>query len=123
MKFDSRGDAMKKTIVLSLLLISAAFFCMKRPDAAKSLPLAHATVSLPTLRCTTCVETIQSALAKAPGVQSVTVDLKAKTARVAFDSLKTSLPKIEKAIAAIGYDANQTKRDEKAHAGLPGCCQ
>lgn len=26
-------------------------------------------------------------------------------------------------IAAAGYDANETKRDENAHAKLPLCCQ
>ena len=31
--------------------------------------------------------------------------------------------KIEKAIAAAGYDANETKRDKKAYARLPKCCQ
>jgi hypothetical protein len=34
-----------------------------------------------------------------------------------------TLPELEKAVAAAGYTANATKRDEKAYKSLPGCCK
>jgi copper chaperone CopZ len=75
------------------------------------------------MQCETCAATIKSTVEKIPGVLSVSVDLKNKMAHVHFDLMKTSQEKIEKAIAAAGYDANKTKRDEKAYANLPACCK
>jgi copper chaperone CopZ len=75
------------------------------------------------MQCNACAETIQKTVEKVEGVQSVSVDLKEKTAHVDFDPIKTSQEKIKNAVAAAGYDANKTKRDEKAHAKLPKCCQ
>jgi copper ion binding protein len=122
---------MKKITVLSLLFVAAACFGgnpddhnarQKRTQSSPAKPKV-AMISLPTIQCSTCVETIQKTVGKVEGVQSVSVDLKKKTAHVDFDPSKTSLEKIEKAIAAAGYDANETKRDENAHAKLPMCCQ
>jgi copper chaperone CopZ len=122
---------MKKTTALSLLFVAAVCFGgnlddhnarQKQTQSSPAKP-GMAVISLPTIQCSTCVETIQKALEKVGGVRSVSVDLKGKTAHVEFDPAKTSLEKIEKTIAAAGYDANDTKRDEKAHAGLPMCCR
>ena len=114
---------MKKIITLLLLFVAAACFGNNQHDHAKQAQKGHAMISLPTMQCNTCAETIKSAVEKLQGVQSVSVDLKKKMAHVNFDSTKTSREKIEKAIAAAGYDANKTKRDEKAYAKLPMCCK
>ncbi len=89
----------------------------------KETPKGHAMISVPTIQCETCVQTVEAAVKKVEGVKSVKVDLKEKIAHVNFDAEKTNQQKIEKAIAAAGYDANKTKRDEAAHAKLPKCCQ
>ena len=113
---------MKRVIVL-LLFAVVAFTCSKQQDQKKSIQQGHAMISVPTIQCQMCVETIQTAVKKVEGVISVTVDLKEKMAHVNFDAAKTTQEKIEKAIAAAGYDANNIKRDEEAHAKLPACCQ
>lgn len=112
-----------KQIMVLLLLVITIFACEKQQDQKNVIPQAHAMISVPTIQCQTCVETIQSVVKKVDGVVSVTVDLKEKIAHVNFDASKTSQEKIEKAIAGAGYDANTTKRDEEAHAKLPACCQ
>jgi periplasmic mercuric ion binding protein len=114
---------MKRFIPLALMFIAIAALGNNRPDPASHGSVTHAMISLPTIRCNTCADTIQSAVRKVAGVQSVVVDLKMKMVHVVFDSLKTSIPEIEKAIASIGYDANAVKRNEKAYAKLPKCCQ
>jgi periplasmic mercuric ion binding protein len=117
---------MKKTIVFSMLFVAGWCFGGNQHDhnaPQKQTQSSMVMISLPTMQCNTCVETIQKAVEKVEGVQSVSVDLKKKMAHVNFDPAKTSQEKIEKAIAAAGYDANETKRDEKAHARLPMCCQ
>jgi copper ion binding protein len=114
---------MKKINALSLFFVAVACFGNNQHDHAKQVTKGHAMIMLPTIQCDTCVETIKSAVEKVQGVQTVNVDLKKKMAHVNFDPTKTSQEKIEKAIAAAGYDANKTKRDEKAYAKLPMCCQ
>jgi copper ion binding protein len=122
---------MKKIIVFSMLFVVSWCFGGNQHDhntrqnKTQSSPAKPkvAMISLPTMQCNTCVETIQKAVEKVEGVQAVNVDLKKKMAHVDFDPTKTSREKIEKAIAAAGYDANETKRDEKAHAALPACCR
>jgi copper ion binding protein len=117
---------MKKITVMSLLFVAVWCFGGNQHDhntRQKQTQSSMAMISLPTIQCNTCVETIQKALEKVEGIRSVSVELKGKTAHVEFDPAKTSLEKIENAIAAAGYDANETKRDEKAHAGLPMCCR
>ena len=112
-----------KLVMVFLLLMVPIFACERQQDQKNAIQQAHAMISVPTIQCQMCVETIQSAVKKVEGVISVTVDLKEKMAHVNFDAAKTSQEKIEKAIAAVGYDANNLKRDEAAHAKLPACCQ
>jgi copper ion binding protein len=114
---------MKKITLMLLLFVAAACVGNTQHGQKTMTQKGHAMISLPTMQCNTCIETIQKAVEKVEGVQSVSIDLKNKMAHVNFDPAKTSQKKIEKAIAAAGYDANNTKRDEKAHAKLPMCCQ
>lgn len=128
---------MKNLIVLFLMLSVAAFAGEKKStdkataqknkmghsaEMMKSGP-GHAMISVPTLQCNNCVNTVTAAVKKVDGVESVKVDLDKKIAHVNFDAKKVKVADIEKAIAAAGYDANKVKRDEKAHAKLPQCCQ
>jgi copper ion binding protein len=116
------GGFMKQLLVLLFFAVTV-LTCGKRDDQQNATQEGHAMISLPTIQCQTCVETIKTAIQKVEGVESVNIDLKEKRAHVHFDPAKTSQEKIEKAIAAAGYDANNIKRDEQAHAKLPACCQ
>lgn len=80
-------------------------------------------ISLPTAQCSMCEKSISTALKEVDGVTLAKVDAKAKSAHVHYTSADVKVADLEKAIAAVGYDANDTKRDEEAHAKLPACCQ
>jgi copper chaperone CopZ len=80
-------------------------------------------VKVPTIVCNSCVNTITKALKKVDGVRTTKIDLEKKIATVTYVSTKTSLSKIEKAIAKAGYDANNTKRDPAAYEKLDACCK
>jgi periplasmic mercuric ion binding protein len=112
-----------KYILVLLLFAVTVISCGKQQEQKDAIQQGHAMISVPTIQCQMCVETIQTAVKKVEGVTSVNVDLKEKMAHVNFDAAKTSQEKIEKAIAAAGYDANNIKRDEAAYAKLPACCQ
>ena len=80
-------------------------------------------VKLSSMQCSMCSHTIEEALKKVDGVQSVEVDLEAKTAKVTFDDKVTSVPALEQAVTKTGYAANDKKADADAYAKLPSCCQ
>lgn len=80
-------------------------------------------VNVPTIVCNSCVATITKALKKVTGVKTTKIDLAKKTATVTFASSKTSVAKIETAIAKAGYDANEVKRDPAAYEKLDACCK
>ncbi len=84
---------------------------------------AHTSIKISTARCQNCVSTIEKAVKKVDGVSSVQVDLDKKITHVHYQEEKTSVEKLEQAIAEAGYDANDVKRNEKAHDNLPACCQ
>jgi copper chaperone CopZ len=84
---------------------------------------AHTDISVPTAQCGSCAKTINAALDKVEGVDDVYVNIKEKKVHVHYADAKVKVAELEKAIAEAGYDANDVKRDEKAHENLPACCQ
>jgi mercuric ion binding protein len=80
-------------------------------------------IQVPTVVCNSCVKTITKALKEINGVKTTSIDLKKKTATVAFDSSKVTVAKIEEAISKAGYDANSLKRDPAAYEKLDSCCK
>ncbi|NTV46287.1 MAG: efflux RND transporter periplasmic adaptor subunit [Chlorobiales bacterium] len=94
----------------------------KQPE--KKVPqLATYTIQTPTTVCDVCVETIQTALGKIPGIKGVTVDLKKKVTVVKTGASGPTLPEIEKAISKAGYQANDLKADPVGYKNLPSCCK
>ncbi|MBN2413010.1 heavy-metal-associated domain-containing protein [candidate division KSB1 bacterium] len=91
-------------------------------DSSKQT-ISHVMISLPTIQCDNCVNTIENAVNNVQGVESVKVDLEKKKAHINYDADKVKTEDIENAITASGYDANDRKRDEQAHDALLACCQ
>ncbi|MEP7146594.1 MAG: heavy-metal-associated domain-containing protein [bacterium] len=80
-------------------------------------------VQLPTIQCGTCKKNIENAVKQIDGVNTVNVVLKDKIAKVEYDNSKTDLSKIEGAIIAAGYQANNKPADKKAYDKLEACCK
>lgn len=72
--------------------------------------------------CEDCKERIENA-SDIKGVKVCKWDSETKVATVTFDSGKTSMETIEKAIAKAGYETKNQKADPKAYAKLPKCCK
>ena len=126
---------MKYFLTFALLLSVATFagdkkdHSQKMEGEAKAMECelqegqAHTTISLPTAQCSMCEKTIETAVKKVDGVSMVNVSAKEGQAHVHFAKAEVKVEELEKAIAAVGYDANDTKRNEEAHAKLPQCCK
>ncbi len=79
----------------------------------------HAMVKLPTVLCDLCKEPIETGLMKTAGILSVNVEVESHMGHINYDGDKLGLPDVEKAIAALGFQANQTPADPEAYAKLP----
>ena len=82
-----------------------------------------AEIALNTIQCGMCTDKIASGLGKLDGVVKVDVDLEKKIGKVVYKAGVINLGVIEKTIAAIGYDANDTPAEPKAYSGLDMCCK
>jgi copper chaperone CopZ len=72
--------------------------------------------------CGMCKSRIEKAAKAIDGVSMAEWDKKTKMAKVTFDSDKTNVLDIHKAIAKVGHDTEKYKADEKVYDELPGCC-
>ncbi len=61
------------------------------------------TIQMEELVCPMCAQKIETALKKAPGVQSASVLYNASKAKVEFDETQTSLEALVKIIEGLGY--------------------
>ncbi len=113
-----------KSRIFALLVIGATAIGMAGWVGCSSESEATTVeVKLSTMQCSMCSNTIEEALKKVDGVQSVEVNLDAKTAKVTFDDKVTNVPALEQAVVKTGYAANDKKADADAYAKLPSCCQ
>ncbi|HUN66787.1 MAG TPA: heavy metal-associated domain-containing protein [Bacteroidota bacterium] len=109
---------MKKTWLLPAILALCGLFCGKpQGDVAVTV------VKTPTIVCGSCVKTIETAVAKLDGIESVKGDLKTKTVEVKYLPAKTTVSAVEEAITGAGYNANDKKRDPNAFEKLDACCK
>jgi len=72
--------------------------------------------------CEMCEETIEGSL-KVDGISKADWSTETDMITVSYDSSKISLNEIHNKIAAVGYDTDKNKGDDKAYSGLPECCQ
>ena len=82
-----------------------------------------AEIALNTIQCGMCTDKIASGLGKLEGVVKIDVDLEKKIGKVVYKAGVINLGVNEKAIAAIGYDANNTPAEPKAYSELDMCCK
>jgi len=63
----------------------------------------QATLKVPRIHCSGCVNTVTNAVRKLPGVQTVEASDVSKQITVEFDPAKVDETKIRSALAAVGY--------------------
>ena len=73
--------------------------------------------------CGMCEKTIEGSLNGEDGIESADWDKDSKMMVVSYDSKTMTEDKIKEKIAAVGYDTDSHKSDDKTYASLPGCCQ
>lgn len=86
-----------------------------RNDAPMDNHEINATVSflIDSMTCMSCVNKIENALLKHPGVNRVNVDLAARSATIHFNPKTVDHERLKSAIEAVGYTAKQNHSDIK----------
>ncbi len=97
---------MKKTLMISALLLSAATLM------AKDIKTAVFT-TLPQMHCENCENKIKKNLRFEHGVKLIQTSVPNQTVTVKYDADKTSPAKIVEGFKKIGYEARQLKPGEK----------
>jgi Cu(I)/Ag(I) efflux system membrane fusion protein len=72
--------------------------------------------------CDLCKTRIEKAAKSVNGVKSAIWDTKTHKIKVEFDSMKTDLIAIQKAIVKAGHDTEKFKAYDKTYESLPECC-
>jgi copper chaperone CopZ len=73
--------------------------------------------------CGMCKSRIEKAAKLVEGVTKATWDATENVLTVTFDDTKTTVLKIEEAVAKVGHDTDHVKADDKTYNALPGCCK
>jgi periplasmic mercuric ion binding protein len=110
-------------IIMLTISLSVNGWTQSAKEALPDSAMKMVTINIPTIQCGMCVKTVTKALQLVDGVIETSVDRKAKTATVKYNTLKLNLVDLENAVAKSGYDANEVKRDKDAYDNLDGCCR
>ena len=102
------------SILCSIIILAAVTSC---GDTVK------AEINLNTIQCGMCVNKINNSLNDLVGIVKVDVRLDKKVGYVTYNPTLVDLAAIENEIAALGYDANNTKANEEAYNKLDACCR
>ena len=112
--------------LLYLIALPALLFISTCSAQDPSRPSGVKNAQSTTLRvdgdCPMCEKTIEKA-AFVKGEAEADWDVDAKTARITFDSTRTTLDAVLQRIAYAGYDSERYLAPDAAYAALPGCCQ
>ena len=73
--------------------------------------------------CGMCKTRIEKAAKDVEGVTRAEWDRATKELTLEFDSGKTKVKTISKAIARVGHDTEKDKANDNVYNSLPGCCK
>ncbi len=107
---------MKASLILICLL---AFFGTSWAQESKTKTVVIHTSA----ECGQCKERIEETLNYTKGVVFAELDVATKQVTIKYNSKKTDVAKLRKAINDIGYDADDQKAEQAAVDKLPACCK
>ncbi len=105
-----------------LLLVASSFYATMLSASTFALPTETVIIKTSAI-CNMCKYAIEKALSYQKGVESSNLDVATKSITVVFNSTKTNIDKIKKAIIKSGYDADELSKNARAYKKLPDCCK
>ncbi|TND09721.1 MAG: Heavy metal transport/detoxification protein [Bacteroidetes bacterium] len=111
----------KSIAAIAVLLFSASISLQAQGDTKTA---RKETIQIKTsAECDFCKKAIEKEMAFVSGVKKANLDVATRILTVTYVSKKTSADEIRKAIAKIGYDADDVKANRKSFDKLPECCK
>ncbi len=104
---------MKKTMLLAALIAGFTVTALAQ-NSTKTIKVWG--------NCGMCEATIEKA-AKIKGVEAADWNEDTKELKLTYNPGVTNPDAVQKAIAAVGYDTDAYRGDDKAYNNLHGCCQ
>lgn len=98
--------------VLALLLLLSLGACRKND-------IRTVVLRTPGMKNAACAKLVQDALARLPGIVSARPDVAAREVTVTYNSMVVARKNLEFAVAAAGFDADDTKASSNAVAVSP----
>ncbi len=74
-------------------------------------------------QCDMCKETIEKGLAFEKGVKKADLDVDSSVLTIEYTPKKTNPDILKKAVAALGYDADEVQAETEAYNNLNECCK
>lgn len=109
---------------VKMLLVSMLVALVSMSAGAQTQGKKQETVQIKTSAvCDMCKKTLEKAMAYEKGVKSSSLDVDSKVLTVVFDSRKTSVDNVRKAVTETGYDADGKPAEERAYNRLDDCCK
>ncbi len=106
------------------LVCGLGLLMMALPATAQDKPKKTETVEIKTSAvCGQCKDRLEKDIAFEKGVRAVNLDLETKVLTVTYKLAKNSKENLKKAVAKVGYDADDLEADPKAYDRLPACCK
>jgi copper chaperone CopZ len=105
---------MKKVILLMVAVLFMAANGLSAKNTESTLKVEGA--------CGMCKSRIEKAAKSVEGVTTAEWNKETKVLKLAFDSDKSKLETISKAIAKSGHDTAKDKATDETYKALPGCC-
>lgn len=113
-----------KNIFFTLLLVLATQAAYSQSDKIKTTEINTEIVCDHCVKCESCDLNIYTHIKdNTKGVRSVKIDAGKNVIAVKYNSKRTSVEEIEKAIAMAGFQANDLEPTEEAYNRLDACCK
>jgi len=110
---------MKLKLMLFLAFVLPGMMTMAQTSSGKGEELKIKTSA----QCNMCKDRIEKAMAYEKGVYESTLNVEDKVLTLRYNPKKTTPEKIRTVLNNTGYDADDTKADQKAYNKLPDCCK
>lgn len=113
-----------KKVLLTMLLLSSLQVAFSQSNKIKTTEIQTEISCDHCLQCESCDQNIFTKVkANTKGVRSIKVNSEKNIITVKYNSEKTNIEEIEKAITLAGYKANEREPSIEAYNKLDGCCK
>jgi len=100
---------MKRILTLLLALLTLTVFTAGAQNEKKKTNTTAEVTFVTTIECKNCVKKVEANLPFEDGIKDMKIDLPSRTVWIKYDTRKTNVEKLAKAIEQLGYKAIEKK--------------